>query len=65
MQNVDPDTDEGLKAILNGIVMWIQDAHLILHEDTDDKTRQYLADKFLTKEEIDGYKEAKPVVDLQ
>ena len=65
LQAVDPGSDIGLKAILNGIVHWIQDAHLILHEDTDDKTREYLANKFLSKEQVDGHEEAKSVVDLQ
>jgi hypothetical protein len=65
LKAADPDTDAGLNAILNGVVHWIQDAHLILHEDTDDKTREYLANKFLTKEEISGHEEAKSVIDIQ
>ena len=65
LNTVDPDTQEGLRAILNGIVHWIQDAHLILHEDTDDETREYLANKFLTEVESDDQDQAKSVVGIQ
>ena len=46
--------DEGKpEDALTAIVQWIQDAHLILHEDTPTKTREYLGRKFLTEEEGD------------
>ena len=41
----DPNEEANLAPILKAITMWIQDAHLILHEDTDHKTREYLASK--------------------
>ena len=42
---LDPNEEANLAPILKAITMWIQDAHLILHEDTDHKTREYLASK--------------------
>tara|TARA_R110000823_G_scaffold206898_2_gene337592 strand:+ start:910 stop:1362 length:453 start_codon:yes stop_codon:yes gene_type:complete len=54
---LDPNEEENLAPILKLITMWIQDAHLILHEDTDDKTRKYLANK--------GAKEGKEVSGVQ
>lgn len=41
----DPNEKKNLAPILKEITMWIQDAHLILHEETDNKTREYLASK--------------------
>jgi len=48
MDNDDPDEMSGP---LKTITMWIQDAHLILHEDTNDESREYLANKGLSEEE--------------
>ena len=42
---LDPNDEENLAPILKAITLWIQDAHLIMHEDTDNKTREYLASK--------------------
>ena len=42
---LNPNNEDDLAPILREITMWIQDAHLILHEDTDHKTRDYLAGK--------------------
>lgn len=45
LMQLDPNEEENLGPILRAITMWIQDAHLILHEDTPHKTREYLASK--------------------
>ena len=42
---MDPNKERELAPILNMIIMWIQDAHLILHEDPPPETRAYLAAK--------------------
>ena len=63
LQSTDPgpDNDEAaLKAILNEVVQWIQDAHLILHEDTPQKTRIYLSTKHMTDEEAAVYEPSTP-----
>jgi hypothetical protein len=41
--------------------MWIQDAHLILHEDTPSDVREYLA----TKGAVDDEAETREVVGIQ
>lgn len=64
LQGLDPgpDNDEAaLKGILGEVVQWIQDSHLILHEDTPQKTREYLAKKGLTDKELEVYGEDKEV----
>lgn len=57
LMKLDPNKEENLGPILKLITMWIQDAHLILHEDTDEATRKYLANK--------GAKEGKEVPGIQ
>ena len=47
-------TEESLKMVLNSVVSWIQDAHLILHEDTPSKTREYLSSKGMSDGEIES-----------
>ena len=45
MMKFDPNIQADLSRILRAVTMWIQDAHLILHEDTPNKTREYLSKK--------------------
>ena len=42
---LDPNEEENMAAILKAITHWIQDAHLIMHEDTPKDIREYLAEK--------------------
>tara|TARA_R110000824_G_scaffold9475_2_gene42353 strand:+ start:2094 stop:2546 length:453 start_codon:yes stop_codon:yes gene_type:complete len=42
---LDPNEEENLTTILKTITMWIQDSHLILHEDTPEDVKKYLATK--------------------
>lgn len=55
LDNADP---EDMTGPLKVITMWIQDAHLILHEDTEPKIREYLSNKGIDKtdgeEMLDG-----------
>ena len=65
MRQLSAVDDEGpLEGALTAIVQWIQDAHLILHEDTPNKTREYLGRKFLTDEEADALDGCKHVPSL-
>lgn len=59
--DLDPNEEDNLANILREITMWLQDGHLILHEDTDHKTREYLASKGERSEQ----KEAKQVIGVQ
>lgn len=43
--NLDPNIESNMPVILKAITTWIQDAHLILHEDTPSDTRKYLSEK--------------------
>lgn len=64
LQEMDPgpENDEStLKAILTSVVQWIQDSHLILHEDTPQQTRVYLSTKDMTTEELEVYGEDEEV----
>jgi len=61
LMGLDPNEEENLAPILKAITMWIQDAHLIMHEDTDHKTREYLA----SKGEPDVQEETREVVGVQ
>ena len=66
----DLDNSDDLRSVMLDVTQWLQDAHLILHEDTPHETRLYLANKFLpdsvVAEELDdGELQAKSVVDLQ
>ena len=61
LMQLDPNEEESLAPILKAITMWIQDAHLILHEDTDHKTREYLSSKGAP----DVEEEAREVVGVQ
>jgi len=47
----DTEDPDDMVRPLKEITMWIQDAHLILHEDTDNKTREYLSRKGMPNEE--------------
>jgi hypothetical protein len=58
---LDPNNEDNLSAILKEITMWIQDSHLILHEDTDNKTRDYLSGKG----EKDVEEETREVIGIQ
>jgi len=58
---LDPNEEKNLAPILKAITMWIQDAHLIMHEDTDHKTREYLASKGAPSVE----EEAREVIGVQ
>ena len=58
---LDPNEEANLAPILKAITQWIQDAHLIMHEDTDHKTRDYLASKGAPSVE----EEAREVVGVQ
>tara|TARA_R100000808_G_scaffold261_1_gene1605 strand:+ start:2692 stop:3177 length:486 start_codon:yes stop_codon:yes gene_type:complete len=49
---LDASDPDDMKNPLKEITMWIQDAHLILHEDTQPEIREYLSSKGL--KEIDG-----------
>tara|TARA_R100001086_G_scaffold249057_1_gene187571 strand:- start:3787 stop:4272 length:486 start_codon:yes stop_codon:yes gene_type:complete len=55
LDNEDP---ENMKDPLRVITMWIQDAHLILHEDTSSEIREYLSNKGISskaeEELLDG-----------
>ena len=48
----DANDPEDMKSPLKEITMWLQDAHLILHEDTQPEIREYLSNKGL--KEITG-----------
>ena len=61
LMDLDPNEEDNLANILREITMWLQDGHLILHEDTDHKTREYLASKGERSEQ----KEAKQVIGVQ
>lgn len=61
LMDLDPNEEDDLANILREITMWLQDGHLILHEDTDHKTREYLAGKGERSEQ----KEAKQVIGVQ
>jgi len=61
LMDLDPNEEDNLANILREITMWLQDGHLILHEDTDHKTREYLA----CKGERSEQKEAKQVIGVQ
>lgn len=58
---LDPNEKDNLAPILKAITMWIQDAHLILHEDTPSDVREYLA----TKGAVDDEAETREVVGIQ
>lgn len=46
---------------LREITQWLQDAHLILHEDTPDDVRAYVSDKSCSdKEALDGIENRVP-----
>tara|TARA_R110000824_G_scaffold102703_2_gene244429 strand:+ start:5494 stop:5958 length:465 start_codon:yes stop_codon:yes gene_type:complete len=57
MFKLDPNDEKDLAFILKAVTMWIQDAHLILHEDTPEDVRVYLASK--------GEEEGKEVTGVQ
>ena len=61
LEDVDVEDEEDLKVLLKEILNWIQDAHLIMHEDTDPEIRTYLSEKGLS----DDLKEAQSVVGVQ
>ena len=58
---LDPNEKENLAPILKAITMWIQDAHMILHEDTPSDVREFLA----TKGAPDDEEAAREVVGVQ
>lgn len=43
--DLDPNEEENASSILRSITQWIQDAHVILHEDTPKDIREYVAEK--------------------
>ena len=43
--DLDPNEEENASSILRSITHWIQDAHVILHEDTPKDIREYVAEK--------------------
>lgn len=61
LMGLDPNEKDNLAPILKAITMWIQDAHLILHEDTPSDVREYLA----TKGAVDDEAETREVVGIQ
>lgn len=61
LEDVDVEDEEDLKVLLKAVLNWIQDAHLIMHEDTDPKIRSYLSEKGMS----DDLKKAQPVVGVQ
>jgi hypothetical protein len=42
---LDPNEEDNLAPILRAITMWIQDAHVIMHEDTPADIREYVSTK--------------------
>ena len=42
---LDPNEKKNMAKILRAVTHWMQDAHLILHEDTPKEIREYLAEK--------------------
>lgn len=54
-------TDKGQADVLRLVLNWIQDAHLIMHEDTDHRIRLQLSEKGLSDDE----KTAKRVIGVQ
>lgn len=52
LMEFDANDPEDMKSPLKEITMWLQDAHLILHEDTEPEIREYLSNKGL--KEIGG-----------
>jgi hypothetical protein len=42
---LDPNEKENMTSILKTVTHWMQDAHLILHEDTPKDIREYLSEK--------------------
>ena len=49
ISSLDPNSHEDSAKILRAITQWLQDAHLILHEDTPKDVREYLTDKDMDK----------------
>ena len=58
---LDPKTNLGQATVLRLVLNWMQDAHLIMHEDTDHRIRVQLSEKGLSGDE----KEAKRVIGVQ
>tara|TARA_R110002050_G_scaffold174854_3_gene307758 strand:+ start:3670 stop:4137 length:468 start_codon:yes stop_codon:yes gene_type:complete len=61
LTELETGTNSGQATVLRLVLNWIQDAHLIMHEDTDQSVRSYLSEKGLS----DDTKEAKRVVGVQ
>ena len=45
LKRLDPNEEANLSDILKEITSWLQDSHLILHEDTGNDVREYLSTK--------------------
>lgn len=61
LKSLKTDTDKGKADVLRLVLNWIQDAHLIMHEDTDHKIRVFLSEKDMS----DDAKTAKRVIGVQ
>lgn len=61
LELLNASTNIGQSTILRLVLNWIQDAHLIMHEDTDQRIRTQLSEKGLSGDE----KKAKRVVGIQ